>query len=119
MAMTLLYVTLAGGAGSAARYLVGINFPHGTIIVNVLGSFLMGTVVQLGLAGNWSAELRAALAVGFLGGFTTYSSFNQQTLVMLERGDISAALTNITITLFGCLAAGWLGLSVVRLFYGH
>lgn len=117
--MILLYVMIAGALGSGARYLVGITVPHSTIIVNVVGSFMMGAVVPLGLAGGWSPELRATIAAGFLGGFTTYSSFNQQTLVMLERGDISAALTNITITLLGCLLAGWLGFSVVRLFYGH
>src|SRR5262245_25442232 len=106
--MILLYVTVAGGIGSVARYLVGITFPHGTIIVNLLGSFVMAAIVQLGIAGNWSSELRATIAIGLLGGFTTYSSFNQQTFVMLQRGDISSALMNISITLFGGLAAAWL-----------
>ena len=114
--MIPLYVMLAGGLGSVARYLIGITFPHGTIIVNVLGCFVLGAVVQLAPAGNWSPELRAAIAVGFLGGFTTYSSFNQETIAMLASGATSAALTNIAITLFGGLAAGWLGLLAARAF---
>lgn len=122
--MTLLWVMIAGGLGSGARYLagewaiasLGASFPYGTIIVNLVGCFALGAVVQLASAGSWSPELRTAVAVGFLGGFTTYSSFNQQTLAMLSGGAIGAAGLNVAITLAGGLAAGTLGLWAARLF---
>lgn len=110
----LFYVMVGGAIGSGARYLVGVNFPHGTIIVNLVGCFVMGAVVQLATAGNWSQELRVTIAVGVLGGFTTYSSFNHETFTMLTSGATGAALANIAVTLFGGLAAGWLGLLLAR-----
>lgn len=121
--MMMLWVMIAGGLGSGARYLagewaiasLGASFPYGTIIVNLVGCFALGAVVQLASAGSWSPELRTAVAVGFLGGFTTYSSFNQQTLAMLSGGAIGAAGLNVAITLAGGLAAGTLGLWAARL----
>lgn len=122
--MMMLWVMIAGGLGSGARYLAGewaiasfgASFPYGTVIVNLVGCFALGAVVQLASAGSWSPELRTAVAVGFLGGFTTYSSFNQQTLAMLSGGAIGAAGLNVAITLAGGLAAGTLGLWAARLF---
>ena len=121
--MTLLWVVVAGGLGSGARYLVGqwsitalgASFPYGTVIVNLVGCFALGAVVQLASSGNWSPELRTAIAVGFLGGFTTYSSFNQETLTLLSSGAIGAAGLNVAITLAGGLAAGTLGLLAARM----
>jgi CrcB protein len=112
----------AGALGSGARYLVGLwaverlgaGFPYGTLIVNVTGSFALGMVAHLATASAWSPELRAAIAIGFLGGFTTYSSFNQETLTLLGNGAAGVALMNIAITLTAGLAAGWLGLVVAR-----
>lgn len=112
--MTMVYVMLMGALGSGARYMVGRTFPHGTIIVNLVGCFALGAVVELAVAGNWSPELRAAIAIGFLGGFTTYSSFNQETIAMLASGAIVPAAANIAITLAGGLAAGSLGLLAAR-----
>jgi fluoride exporter len=112
--MILPYVMLTGALGSGARYLVGRTFPHGTIIVNVLGCFALGAVVQLATSGDWSAEMRAAVAIGFLGGFTTYSSFNQETITMLANGRVGPAIANIAFTLVGGLAAGSLGLVAAR-----
>lgn len=121
--MTLLWVMIAGGLGSGARYLTGqwaaaafgASFPYGTLIVNLVGCFALGAVVQLASTGHWHPELRAAIAVGFLGGFTTYSSFNQDTLAMLSSGATGAAGLNVAITLIGGLAAGALGLAAARL----
>jgi CrcB protein len=112
----------AGALGSGARYLVGLwaverlgaAFPYGTLIVNITGSFALGMVAHLATASAWSPELRAAIAIGFLGGFTTYSSFNQETLTLLGNGATGAAFGNIAITLMAGLAAGWLGLLVAR-----
>ena len=121
--MTVLWVFLAGGLGSAARYAIGLSaaaafgvgFPYGTLIVNLTGCFALGIVVQLAIAGAWHSDVRAVVAAGFLGGFTTYSSFNQETLAMLTSGTAGAAVLNIVITLAGGLAAGALGLAAGRL----
>ena len=119
--MTVMWVLLAGGLGSAARYLIGhwaatalgVGFPYGTLIVNLVGCFALGLVVAV--AGSWHGDVRAAIAAGFLGGFTTYSSFNQETLTMLTGGAASVAVLNVLITLAGGLAAGTLGLTAGRL----
>lgn len=112
----------AGALGSGARYLVGTwaleslggGFPYGTLIVNVLGSFALGVVAHLATASAWSPELRGAVAIGFLGGFTTYSSFNQETLTLLGGGASGTAALNIVVTLIAGLTAGWLGLLLAR-----
>lgn len=112
----------AGALGTGARYLVGAwalerlgaGFPYGTLIVNVAGSFALGVVAHLATAAAWSPELRGAVAIGFLGGFTTYSSFNQETLTLLGGGATGTAALNIVVTLAAGLTAGWLGLVVAR-----
>lgn len=122
--MTLLLVMIAGGLGSGARYLIGLwafekigrAFPYGTLIVNVAGCFALGAVAQLAASGSWTPEARAAVAAGFLGGFTTYSSFNQETIAMFAGGASGAAAANIVITLAGGLAAGLLGAAAARVF---
>lgn len=121
--MTLMLVMIAGGLGTGARYLIGQwavrtigpQFPYGTLIVNLSGCFALGAVVQLALTGTWSAEARAVVAVGFLGGFTTYSSFNQETIAMFTGGAAGAALANIAVTLAGGLAAGIAGAAAARM----
>jgi CrcB protein len=118
----LWWIMGAGALGSGARYLVGLwaverlgaGFPYGTLIVNVAGSFALGVVAHLAAASAWSPELRATVAVGFIGGFTTYSSFNQETLALFGSGATGAALLNIALTLLAGLAAGWLGLVAAR-----
>jgi CrcB protein len=115
---------LAGGLGSGARYLVGewsaasfgAAFPYGTLIINIAGCFALGLVAGLAASGAWSPELRTAIAIGFLGGFTTYSTFNHETIALLSSGAMGAAAANIAITLVGGLVAGWLGLVVARQF---
>ena len=121
--MTLLWVVIAGGLGSGSRYLIGrwaitalgAAFPYGTIIVNLAGCFALGVVAQLAATGAINPELRIAIAVGFLGGFTTYSSFNQDTIALFSSGAVGAAGLNVAITLAGGLAAGALGLTAGRL----
>ena len=120
--MTVMWVFIAGGLGSASRYLVGlwaaaafgVAFPYGTLIVNLTGCFAFGVVVQLATAGAWHNDVRAAIAAGFLGGFTTYSSFNQETLTMMTTAPGAAAM-NIAITLAGGLAAGAIGIATGRI----
>ena len=118
----VLWISLAGAAGTTVRYLLtmaitqrfGASFPAGTIVVNLTGCFIMAAVMTASAALGWSATVRMVVTVGFLGGFTTYSSFNQETMMLWERGATSAAVLNLAVTLLGGLAAGWLGMVVGR-----
>jgi len=123
----LLLVIVGSGIGGGARYLVstwmlarlGPAFPWGTLTVNVVGSFLLGAVMQLGLSTTViSVETRLLLTTGIMGGFTTYSTFNYETLRYLQDGNWSVALINSTVTFASCLLAGFLGVAVVRLAVG-
>jgi fluoride exporter len=119
-----LAVCAGGAAGTAARYLLvtwltrvaGPAFPWGTLAVNLIGSFFLGVVMEVGLNTTLlSPGLRVTLAVGVLGGFTTYSSFNYETLRMVQGDSPALALANVGATLAGCWTAGALGLWVGRL----
>lgn len=119
--MGLLWVCLGGALGSGARYLVGLGalrfgagYPWGTLTVNWLGSFLLAMV--LGLADAWGlrSELRLFLGTGLMGGFTTYSTFNLETVKMVERGEVFVAASYVAATLFGALLAGFAGVAVAR-----
>jgi CrcB protein len=118
-----LLVCLGGAIGSGGRYLFSTamtrafgNFPFGTLGVNVIGSFLISLVMVLALdKGAIGADTRLFLVAGVLGGFTTYSSFNYETLHLVQSGAAGAAALNVALTLVGCLGAGLLGLWVGRL----
>ena len=118
----LFWICLAGAAGTGTRYLVGLwaaqrlgsAFPYGTLIVNLAGCFVIAALMQAALAFGWSPNLRAALTIGFVGGLTTYSSFNYETMRLFEEGAPAMAVMNLGLTLFGCFLAGWLGLVVAR-----
>ncbi len=124
---TLFWVSLAGAGGTLARYLLsglamqwmGISYPYGTLTVNVAGSFLMGLLIELSLSTSFvSPSARLILATGFLGGFTTYSSFNQETIQQIQSGDYQKAFLYILMTLLFCLVAGYLGWGIARKFIG-
>jgi CrcB protein len=119
----LLLVVLGSGLGGGLRYLVdggaqrafGSSFPVGTLGVNVIGSFLITIVMHLGREnGLFSAEIRLLLATGVLGGFTTYSAFNQASLRFLSEGKYGMAVLNIGVTVVACLLAALLGTLVMR-----
>lgn len=114
---------MGGALGSVCRYLVGIgagrvlgsNFPFGTMIVNVVGSFAMGLFVEfLALKFNGSESLRLFVAVGVLGGFTTLSSFSLDTIVLFERGAVTTAVVYAGGSILLSLAALIAGLQFVR-----
>ncbi len=120
----LILVCVGGALGSGARYMVatwaaqafGPDFPRGTILVNLVGSFLIALVMGLSLrTGAISPSVRLFLTTGIMGGFTTYSSFNYETLRFFEEGAEPYALLNVAVTVFGCLLAGLLGLLSARL----
>ena len=120
---TILAVAIGGAAGSVARYftqvwggrLLGPDFPWGTITVNVLGSLIMGMLVAL-FALRWSADpaMRAFLTVGILGGYTTFSSFSLDTLVLVQRGELATATVYILASVILSLAAIFAGLHLAR-----
>jgi len=118
----LLLICLGGACGTAARYGVGIaaarwlgvELPYGTLIVNVVGSFLIGVIQELALSTTAIPEtMRLVLAVGVMGGFTTYSAFSYETIRLAERGATAVAL-NVFLTTGLCLGACALGLLLGR-----
>jgi CrcB protein len=122
-----LLVCLGGAVGTGARYAVGgwaasrfgAGFPVGTLAINAMGSFAISVVMYLGLtAGALSADVRVFLAVGVLGGFTTYSSFNYEALALVQRGAWLMGLLYMGGTVAVCLAAGVLGFAAARWTWG-
>ena len=120
--LRLLIVCVGGALGSGARYLVstwaarvlGADFPRGTLIVNATGSFLLGFIFAVP-GSQLSPELRLFLGAGIMGGYTTYSSFNTETIALLDQGSAGLAAANVGLTVAGCLVAGFAGLLVGRL----
>jgi len=122
-----LLICLAGAIGTGARYLVstwaaralGTGFPYGTLIVNVTGCFLIAAIMHVALAStSIPTTLRLALTTGFLGGLTTYSSFNYETTKLYQDGAPALAFANFAITVVTCIGAGLLGLAVARQIVG-
>jgi CrcB protein len=120
----VVLVAIGGGLGAAARYLAGLwiaarlgaGFPWGTFFVNVTGSFLIGIVLVLVDRGALPAEARLLLAVGFLGGYTTFSTFSYDTLQLLAGGGnvMGPVLFNTLGQVLAGLLAVYLGLVVGR-----
>lgn len=120
--MNMLVAVAAGGAlGAMGRHLVagqvmrwtGGGFPWGTMTINILGSFILGILVEY-LALRWSAtqEMRGFLVVGMLGGFTTFSAFSLDAVLLLERGSLGPAFAyiggNVLLSICGLFAGLWL-----------
>ena len=122
-----LWICLAGAAGTGARYLIalwaaqrfGSSFPFGTLIVNLAGCFGIAAVMHAAGTLSWSPTMRSAITIGFIGGLTTYSSFNYETTRLMEEGATGAAVFNAAATLVGAFAAGWLGMVCARQLIGR
>ena len=122
--MKMLLLAASGGAiGAGARYLVGVGaarllgagFPWGTLIVNIAGCFLMGVLIEM-LALRFSAtnDMRVFLTTGLLGGFTTFSAFALDVVVLAERKQNVAAMLYLGSSVFFSLLALFAGLAMVR-----
>lgn len=114
-----LLVCLAGAVGSGLRYLI-VEWADrwGVLAVNVGGSFLIAvvSVIALSRVDAMSDTTRLALSAGFLGGFTTYSSFNQATLKLLDERAYASAMSYVALTLVSCLLAGIAGTVLAKRF---
>ena len=123
LAQTVLWVAAGGALGASARYLLGLsmgrllgfNFPWGTLTANVLGCFLMGVLIEM-MALRWTIhnDLRAFLALGVLGGFTTFSSFSAEFANLLARDDYLSASFYLIASVGVSIAALFAGLALAR-----
>lgn len=122
-----VWICLAGAAGTGARYLIalwaaqrfGSAFPYGTLIVNLVGCFAIAAVMHAALTLSWSPSVRSAITIGFIGGLTTYSSFNYETTRLLEEGAFGAAALNAATTIVGAFLSGLLGTLCARQLLGR
>ena len=121
--LQILAIAGGGALGSLARFwvstgiyqLFGRSFPWGTLVVNLSGSFVMGFLFVLFLERLAAApEWRAAVLVGFLGAFTTFSTFSIETLSLMEEGLLLKALLNVAASVLVCLLACWVGVILGR-----
>lgn len=118
------YIFVGGGIGSWFRYCTnsfisqkfGTNFPYGTITVNIIGSFIMGLLIEyLSRTLPHSLELRAFLTVGILGGFTTFSAFSLDTILLIERGNLPLAAIYVLSSVIFSIMAVFIGMNLVKL----
>jgi CrcB protein len=116
-------VCLGGAIGTGARYLVtlvavrwlGVEFPYGTLTVNLVGAFGVGVIQALGMEALMISDTaRLFLATGMMGGFTTYSAFSYETVRLMESGAWHAAWINVAVTTMACLGLCFLGIVAGR-----
>lgn len=124
-AMIYLYIAIGGASGACMRFFLsqlvfqwfGKGFPFGTLLVNVVGSFSLGFLYSLIEHGQMEATLwRATIGIGFLGAFTTFSTFSVDTLYLLQQGLWLKGILNVLLNTLGCLLAAWLGTIFVTFF---
>ncbi|HFC91991.1 MAG TPA: fluoride efflux transporter CrcB [Leucothrix mucor] len=121
--LQIIVIMIGGALGAAMRYLVssgfysllGRDFPYGTLAVNVIGSFFMGVLTVL-LIDRVEVDplIKLAILVGFLGSFTTFSTFSMDTLVLINEGALSRAFLNMLTNVVVCVSAVWLGMVITK-----
>jgi len=118
-----LLVGLGGAIGAMARHgvnmaslkLIGPDFPYGTLTANILGSLLIGILAGcFAHFASWTQEMRLLLVVGVLGGFTTFSSFSLDTILLFEKGATTQAIIYVVASFAVSLSATMAGLWVIR-----
>lgn len=118
-----LLISIGAVLGANARYLVGlwaaqrfgVNFPYGTLIVNVTGSLILGFLVAWGSArSGLTPELRLLVAVGFLGAYTTFSSFAVESVLQGENFHLASGLLNVLLNNGLGITAAWVGIAIAR-----
>jgi CrcB protein len=121
--VTVLLIAVFGALGCLLRYflsglvqgLLGRGFPYGTYAVNVVGAFLIGFIMELGLRSTLiPVALRTGLTIGFLGGLTTFSTFSYETLKLLEEGELFYAGVNIAASVATCVLLTWMGILAAK-----
>lgn len=120
-----LWIAIGGALGSMARFATTewtqlrwpAAFPWGTLLVNVLGSLVIGALAALGESGRWNVPLvvRQFLMIGVLGGYTTFSSFSLQTLMLARNGALLSAGLNVLASVALCLLAAWCGFVLITM----
>lgn len=119
-------IAIWGALGCLIRYwlsgwtyqLVGRSFPWGTLVVNVVGAFCIGLIMEFSIRSTLvSPALRTGIAIGFLGGLTTFSTFSYETFRLLEEGDLLTAATNVLVSVMVCLLLTWSGIMTARLLH--
>ena len=121
---TFLLVGIGGFIGSYLRYIISVQieqkllspFPFGTFTVNVIGCFIIGVLYALSTRYNLAPEYRLLLATGFCGGFTTFSSFSIEGIVLLQDAQFLYGFLYAGLSLIVGFFAAWLGLTLVRMF---
>lgn len=121
---TLLLIGSGGFLGSVLRYLISqyiqlrylADFPYGTFVVNVAGCFIIGTLFGFSEKGVLSDEWRMFLATGICGGFTTFSAFSNETMVLMRDGQVFIALVYVAASISIGLAATFAGMAAARMF---
>lgn len=122
--MRYLLIFAGGGLGAVLRYWaqglvynrMGSAFPYGTVLVNIVGCFVIG-LLMVSMEERFLATpaLRLFLTVGILGGFTTFSSFSFETMALFRDGESALALANVGLSVIVCLCATWTGMKLGRL----
>ena len=116
-------IAICGAMGCLSRYFIsgwvyqvlGKSFPYGTFAVNILGSFLLGLLMEMGLRSTIiPPTLRVGLTVGFMGGLTTFSTFSFETFRMIEDGELLLAGANAVASVIVCLLFSWMGIMAAR-----
>jgi CrcB protein len=119
----IVFVVLGGAIGTCLRFLVGrctesafpsLEFPGATLFVNILGCLVIGAIAALSARGATSHEVRLFIITGILGGFTTFSAFGLETASLLRAGHIGLAVTYVSSSVIGGIAAVMIGLRLTE-----
>lgn len=119
----ILAIFVGGGTGAVMRHYAGIGargllgeaMPYGTLFVNILGSFLIGVIMEtFALKANLPGTLQAMLVTGFLGGFTTFSAFSLDVFKLVETGHVPTAALYVAMSVFFSLLAAFAGVYMMR-----